>query len=76
MAGRNAASIAVRQDRAASYAAGLASVIAELREAGAETLRALANGLNERDYPAPRGGKWSAVQVSRLLARIAGNGCK
>jgi hypothetical protein len=24
-------------------------------------------GLEERDIPAARGGKWSAVQVSRLL---------
>jgi hypothetical protein len=30
-------------------------------------LRAIAAGLNERGIPAARGGKWSAVQVSRLL---------
>jgi hypothetical protein len=31
------------------------------------SLRAIAAGLEERGIPAARGGKWSAVQVSRLL---------
>ena len=39
----------------------------ELRAAGCESLRAIAAGLEERGIPAARGGKWSAVQVSRLL---------
>jgi hypothetical protein len=30
-------------------------------------LRAIAAGLEERGIPAARGGKWSAVQVARLL---------
>jgi hypothetical protein len=33
-----------------------------------ESLWAIAAGLNERGIPAARGGKWSAVQVSRLIA--------
>ena len=32
-----------------------------------ESLRAIAEGLDERGIPAARGGKWSAVQVMRLL---------
>jgi hypothetical protein len=30
-------------------------------------LRAIAPGIEERGIPAARGGKWSAVQVMRLL---------
>jgi hypothetical protein len=45
----------------------LAPTIKELQEAGCESLRAIAAGLEERGIPAARGGKWSAVQVSRLL---------
>ena len=33
-------------------------------------LRAFAAELDARGIPAARGGKWSAVQVSRLLARV------
>jgi Recombinase len=32
-----------------------------------ESLRAIAAGLEEHGIPAARGGKWSAVQVARLL---------
>jgi hypothetical protein len=38
-----------------------------LQAAGYESLRAIAAGLEQRGIPAARGGKWSAVQVSRLL---------
>jgi hypothetical protein len=41
--------------------------IQELEAAGCASLRAIAAGLEERGIPAARGGKWSAVQVSRLL---------
>jgi hypothetical protein len=44
-------------------------VLADLRQAGAATLAALADGLNERGIPAARGGRWRPVQVLRLLAR-------
>ena len=39
----------------------------ELQAGGARSLRAIAAGLEERGIPAARGGKWSAVQVMRLL---------
>jgi hypothetical protein len=38
-----------------------------LQAASFESLRVIAAGLEERGIPAPRGGKWTAVQVSRLL---------
>ena len=45
----------------------LAPTIQELQAGGCESLRAIAAGLEERGIPAARGGKWSAVQVARLL---------
>jgi hypothetical protein len=51
-------------------AADIAPVIAELRQAGARSLNAIAKGLNERGIPTARGGHWSATQVARVLARI------
>jgi hypothetical protein len=37
---------------------------------GAASLRAIAAGLEDRGIPAARGGKWSAVQVARLLENV------
>ena len=37
------------------------------RRPGLSALRAITAGLDERGIPAARGGKWSAVQVARLL---------
>jgi DNA invertase Pin-like site-specific DNA recombinase len=64
--------IAALQARAAARAADVAPTIRELQAAGAESLRAIAKGLNDASIPTARGrGKWSAVQVQRLLNRIA-----
>jgi DNA invertase Pin-like site-specific DNA recombinase len=63
-----AAGRAALQERARNRAAAdLTSTIKELQAAGRESLRAIAAGLEERGIPAARGGKWSAVQVARLL---------
>jgi DNA invertase Pin-like site-specific DNA recombinase len=62
-----AAGRAALQDRARNRAADLAPTIKELQAAGCESLRAIAAGLEQRGIPAARGGKWSAVQVSRLI---------
>ena len=56
-----------RQEKARARAADLAPTVKELQAAGYESLRAIAAGLEERGIPAARGGKWSAVQVARLL---------
>ena len=41
-------------------------------QAGASSLRCIAAALNERGIPTPQGrGQWSAVQVSRVLARAS-----
>lgn len=44
-------------------------VIDDIREAGAKSLRKIAATLNEMGITTARGGEWSAVQVSRVLAR-------
>jgi DNA invertase Pin-like site-specific DNA recombinase len=59
------------QERAAARAADIAPAIRELQAAGAESLRAVAKGLNDAGIPTPRGqGSWSATQVQRVLDGI------
>lgn len=56
--------------RAESRATDLAPILAELRAAGATSLRSLAAGLNQTGIAPPRGATWSPMAVSRILARI------
>lgn len=66
------ASAAALQRRSTQRAADIAPTIRELQAAGATSLRAIASGLNERGIPTARGsGLWSAVQVRRVLERLA-----
>jgi hypothetical protein len=49
-----------------------APAIRALQEAGATSLRAVAEGLNAQGIPTARSnGAWSAVQVARVLDRIS-----
>ena len=57
----------VIQARAAGHVADLAPVIADIRSAGATSLRDIAAALNARCIRTARGGEWSAVQVKRIL---------
>lgn len=66
-----AASTAKRAEKANLHAANLATTIRELEVGGAVTLAALAAALNQRQVATPRGGRWSAVQVARVKARLA-----
>jgi DNA invertase Pin-like site-specific DNA recombinase len=68
----HAAALELRKQKAAGRAVGLAPVVKDLRKEGAMTLKQIADGLNKQDIPAPRGGSWSPVQVSRLLVQIDG----
>jgi DNA invertase Pin-like site-specific DNA recombinase len=65
-----AAGTAALRAKAQARAADLAATVKELQAAGCESLRSIAEGLDARGIPAARGGNWSAVQVSRLLARL------
>ena len=64
------ASLAARQDKAKGRAGDLAPVLAQLRQDGITSLRSVSAALNERGIPTARGGQWSPVQVSRLLAHL------
>ncbi len=62
------ASAKARAERAAKRAALVMPTVREIQAAGVTGLRGIARVLNEREVPAPRGGRWSAAQVSRVLA--------
>ena len=57
--------------KAAKFARSLRPVIKELASEGITTVRAVAEALNIRNIPTPRGGKWHPTSVARLLARLA-----
>ena len=59
--------MAARRDRRAREGSRIPPIVKNLQAAGYESLRAIAAGLDERGIPAARGGKWSSVQVMRLL---------
>jgi DNA invertase Pin-like site-specific DNA recombinase len=63
---RAVASLQAEADRAAS---NVLPIIAEIRRSGATTLRAIAEALNARGVPTPRGGRWHAMSVRNVLAR-------
>jgi DNA invertase Pin-like site-specific DNA recombinase len=60
------AGLEVRRKAALQRAVDIAPIIADLRVHGATSLRQIAAGLNDREIPAPRGGRWTAAQVARL----------
>jgi hypothetical protein len=59
-----------RRKAALQRAEGVAPIIAQLRAEGATSLRQVAEGLNARGVPAPKGGRWSAVQVIRAQSHM------
>jgi DNA invertase Pin-like site-specific DNA recombinase len=56
------------QQKATSEAQKLLQIIGPMREAG-QTLEAIAAALDQMEVATSRGGKWTAKQVSRVLAR-------
>jgi DNA invertase Pin-like site-specific DNA recombinase len=58
--------IKTEADRAAG---NVQPIIAEIRRAGATTLRQIADALNSRGVATPRGGQWYAMSVRNVLAR-------
>ena len=71
-AARRAASQA-HKARANQVAANLAPLMKELQGAGITSLEGIAAALNKRGIPTPSGrSHWHAVQVSRVLKRLAG----
>jgi len=60
------AAIKATADRHADY---VLPFIREAQRAGATSLRDIADALNARGIPAPRGGRWHAMSVKNALAR-------
>jgi DNA invertase Pin-like site-specific DNA recombinase len=68
----NGAGRVARTARSGARAMELAPTIAELQASGVTGLSALARALTERGIPTARGSStWTAVQVSRVLDRLA-----
>lgn len=66
----NAAAVEACRAGAQSRAQELAAEIAAVRAAGAQSLREIAQLLNERHIEAPRGGSWHPSGVKRVLERL------
>jgi DNA invertase Pin-like site-specific DNA recombinase len=67
-AARNNA-VAALKAAADRTAGNVLPIIAEIQKSGATTLRAIAEALNARGVPTPRGGRWYAMSVRNALAR-------
>lgn len=63
-------SAAARTKRAIQRAQDLTPTLNDLRRDGFVSLRQLADGLNSREIPAARGGRWTPAQVRRVLIRF------
>jgi len=68
-AGQKAATAAV-QRQALRDAEDKAEEIAKIKAEGITTASGIAAELNRRDVTTPRGGRWQAVQVQRVMQRI------
>jgi DNA invertase Pin-like site-specific DNA recombinase len=66
----NAAAIKACKAGAEGRARELAAEIEAVRAGGAQSLREIAQGLNERHIASPRGGEWHPSGVKRLLQRL------
>jgi hypothetical protein len=61
-----------RAESARRHAADLGPVIKAMQAAGVTSLRGIAKALNECGVPTATGkGKWEAMQVGRVLGRLA-----
>ncbi len=62
-----------KENKAAAdaVARSLRPVIKEIAAKGVTSVRGVAEALNIRNIPTPRGGRWHATSVARLLARLA-----
>lgn len=56
-------------ERADTFAANVRPIIREIEQAGAKSLRAIAEALNARGVQTARGGRWEAATVRNVLLR-------
>ena len=72
-AGKGGAPLRMAVSRNAdAFARDLAPVLADIRSAGATTLRRIAAVLNQRGVLTRRGGSWGVSNVRNLIARVEG----
>jgi hypothetical protein len=57
--------------KAQERAENLRAIVADLRSAGVTSVRAMAQELNARAILTPRGGRWHATSVVRLMERLS-----
>jgi DNA invertase Pin-like site-specific DNA recombinase len=50
----------------------LREIVEDARSKGATSLRSIAKHFNDREIGTPRGGKWAAASVARLLIHLEG----
>jgi DNA invertase Pin-like site-specific DNA recombinase len=60
------AAIKAEADR---HAANILPIIEQIKSSGATTLRSIAQALNARGIPSPRGGRWHAMGVRNAMKR-------
>jgi DNA invertase Pin-like site-specific DNA recombinase len=60
------AAIKAEADR---QAANILPIIEQIKRSGVTTLRAIAQALNARGIPSPRGGQWHAMGVRNAMRR-------
>ena len=63
------AAAAANAAAAERHAATVLPIIREIKRAGAQTLREIADALNARDVATARGGQWYAMTVRNVLQR-------
>jgi DNA invertase Pin-like site-specific DNA recombinase len=68
----NKAAVAAIKTHAQERAENLHAIVTEVRNAGITSVRSIADELNSRDIPTPRGGQWHPTSVARLLERFPG----
>jgi DNA invertase Pin-like site-specific DNA recombinase len=66
----NAAAIEGKRQAAAERAEPFRRAVAALKAEGVTTAQGIARAFNERGFAAPRGGRWNATGVQRLIARL------
>lgn len=59
-----------RVKSADQFATLLEPTISQLQNAGSVSCSSIAKALNDRGIPTRRGGRWSPIQVTRIIARI------
>jgi DNA invertase Pin-like site-specific DNA recombinase len=69
LAAARKASVKARSEAADAFAANVRPIIKEIQNSGVSSLRGVAKALNARGVRTPRGGEWTAAQVSNVLER-------